>query len=626
MKKKLTSVLAVLMVMLTVISFSSVSAFAEDAEQTNKITVTFSLMGDYLHGSNGTHYGFYNWIEPEEVQADSDATVAEIFMSVLDAKGFTYEGAPSYISSVTTPGGCTLGEFVNGSGSGWMYAVNNTLPMVGASAYKPKNGDTITWFYVDNWGSDPRLSSNLYVPEITVNNLPSQWSQYHANGDVLNNSVADVEETAANFQFQLKESTDWSTGVSDPLIINNNIYIVAGDLLYVLDSTGEPVNGTALFGSIGYTSRLVYANGIIVVPFADGSLQALTAETLETLWTTPAVKVANSEGTEESQQALTTITYDDGYIYFGTSCAGFSSTTSGMFRCVELLTGTTVWQYDNNNSGYYWSGAAVKGNAIIFGGDDGVLNSINKKTGEVIDRLNEDTNGIRSTIVIDNSKAYYTTRDGNINSVEILSDGSFGEFKSANFAKSSTCTPTVIGDTIVVGGAAADYTGVLVEIDKETLQVKHTASAVADVKSAPVVNVVGNNTYVIFTANKTPGGLYIHKLGTDVAEELYIPEGSAQNYCMASPVMDENGNIYYTNDSGYLLSVAFAPKEESQPIMGDVNGDGSVTTIDAVLIQRQILGLVVFSEEQQKCADMNNDGRISITDAVMVLRKVMQLS
>lgn len=120
--------------------------------------------------------------------------------------------------------------------------------------------------------------------------------------------------------------------------------------------------------------------------------------------------------------------------------------------------------------------------------------------------------------------------------------------------------------------------------------------------------------------------MYIHKLGTDVAEELYIPEGSAQNYCMASPVMDENGNIYYTNDSGYLLSVAFAPKEESQPIMGDVNGDGSVTTIDAVLIQRQILGLVVFSEEQQKCADMNNDGRISITDAVMVLRTVMQFS
>ena len=57
MKKKLTSALAVLMAVLTVVSFSSLPVFAEN-EEASEINVTFSLMGDAAHGSNGTHYNF----------------------------------------------------------------------------------------------------------------------------------------------------------------------------------------------------------------------------------------------------------------------------------------------------------------------------------------------------------------------------------------------------------------------------------------------------------------------------------------------------------------------------------------------------------------------------------------
>lgn len=623
MKKKLTSALAVLMAVLTVVSFSSLPVFAEN-EETSEVTVTFSVMGDTAHGSNGTHYNFYNWISPESVTVAEGTSVAKILTDVLDKKGFTYNMKNGYLSGITSPGGCKLAEFTNGGGSGWMYAVNGSTPMVGASAYRPKDGDTVTWFYVDSYSNDPRLLSKKFEPEITINNIEAQWDSYHANNGVVKDSEADCRSTSENFTFQLKNANEWGKGVSDPLVVGNNVYAVAGDLLYVLDSNGEPVNGVALEKSIGYTSRLLYADGVIVVPFANGGLQALSAETLQTLWVTDDVSYTDNDGNSKTQQALTTLTYDDGYIYYGTGCADISSTSCSVYKCVELLTGKDVWQYTNDASGYYWSGAVVSGDALIFAGDDGIITSLNKKTGEAIDSLATGLNGVRSTVVMSGNTAYCTTRDGYIVSFSVDSEGKLGDLKSANFAKSSTCTPTVVNDTdgnavVVVGGATADYKGILAEIDGATLEVKRTVSAIADVKSAPVADVVNGHTYIFYTANKTPGSLYMHELGSDTSEEIYTPDSSAQNYCMASPVMDNNGHIYYTNDSGCLMSVNFV----APYLLGDADGDGKVKVSDVVIIQRLILSPDGLTPALLARCDVNGDGKVSVVDAVMVLRHIM---
>ena len=623
MKKKLTSALAVLMAVLTVVSFSSLPVFAEN-EEASEINVTFSLMGDAAHGSNGTHYNFYNWISPESVTVTEGTSAAELLTDVLDKKGFAYSMNNGYFTDITSPGGCKLAEYTNGGGSGWMYAVNGSTPMVGAADYLPKDGDTVTWFYVDNYSSDPRLLSNKFEPEAALSSLEAQWDSYHANNGVVKNSVADGEGTSENFTFQLKNADEWSKGVSDPLVVGNNVYVAAGDLLYVLDSNGEPVNGVALEKSIGYTSRLLYADGIIVVPFANGGLQALSAETLQTLWVTDDVSYTDSDNNSKTQQALTSLTYDEGYIYYGTACADFSSSSCGVYKCVELLTGKDVWQYTNAASGYYWSGAAVSGDALIFAGDDGIITSLNKKTGEAIDSLATGLNGVRSTVVMSGNTAYCTTRDGYIVSFSVDSEGKLSDLKSANFAKSSTCTPTVVNDTdgnavVVAGGATADYKGILAEIDAATLEVKRTVSAIADVKSAPVADIVNGRTYIFYTANKTPGSLYMHELGSDSSEEIYTPDSSAQNYCMASPVMDNNGHIYYTNDSGCLMSVNFV----APYLTGDADGNGKIELADAVIIQR----LILYPEKQTPAllarCDVNGDGAVSAFDAVILLRRIM---
>ena len=40
------------------------------------------------------------------------------------------------------------------------------------------------------------------------------------------------------------------------------------------------------------------------------------------------------------------------------------------------------------------------------------------------------------------------------------------------------------------------------------------------------------------------------------ADVIFTPDEDSQNYCMASIICDENGTLYYTNDSGKLFSLS----------------------------------------------------------------------
>lgn len=621
MKKKLTSVLSVFLVILTVVSVTSFGAYADGSGEADTINVTFSLMGDAEHGKNGTHYGFYNWIEPESIEAEKGTTAMQLLFDVLTEKGYEYE-SDGYLRSITTPGGCKLGEFVNGDMSGWMYAVNGDTPMVGADDYILNSGDNIVWYYVDDYTKAPQYS-NGYTPEYNINGkITAFHSEYHASGGVITaNTPTSYENSRLSFSFRLKNPSEWSKGISDPLVIGENIYIAVGNILYVIDKNGEVVQSITLEKSIGYTSRPIYDKGIVVIPFSDGGLQAVLADTLQTLWVSEAPEVKNSSGETKTQQALTSLKADNGYIYYGTAAAGASSTNCGMFCCMELLTGKRVWQYNNTLSGYYWSGAAIYDDAVIFGGDDGILTSLDKKTGEVKDTLDTQLGRIRSAIVIDNNKAFFSTANGNLVSAEILSDGAFGELSYVNFAKSSTCTPTIVNNKIVVGGSSADYKGVLSVIDKNSLEVLNTVPALADIKSAPLVSNTVNGTYVYVTSNKNPGSLYAYNIDGNSTElsEIFTPSNEYQNYCMSTPVADENGNIYYTNDSGCLFGVS----STTSFVKGDVNLDGSVTLADVAFIQKYLLGMKSFNAAVSQLADLNGDGRVSLADAVTIQRSLL---
>lgn len=144
-----------------------------------RITVSFTLVGDTKHGKNPHEDGNHVWIERTTLVGLPNGTTAyDVFKRVLGEKGYTFKAqGNSYIASITTPDGLTLGEFDNGVNSGWMYTINSVFPDYMESE-KLKDGDDMRVFYTDdytNTGWDPngKPGSSTVNPDI-INPNPTE--------------------------------------------------------------------------------------------------------------------------------------------------------------------------------------------------------------------------------------------------------------------------------------------------------------------------------------------------------------------------------------------------------------------------------------------------------------------
>lgn len=64
----------------------------------------------------------------------------------------------------------------------------------------------------------------------------------------------------------------------------------------------------------------------------------------------------------------------------------------------------------------------------------------------------------------------------------------------------------------------------------------------------------------------------------------------------------------------------------STAVMGDLNSDGRLSIGDATDIQKYLVNLKMFDENQQKLADVDGDGRITISDATRIMHILSGLS
>lgn len=90
------------------------------------------------------------------------------------------------------------------------------------------------------------------------------------------------------------------------------------------------------------------------------------------------------------------------------------------------------------------------------------------------------------------------------------------------------------------------------------------------------------------------------------------------------------GNNNYNSDTERIIvfvSGTANPTEPTKPvqIIGDVNGDGSITVLDATTLQKYISGLVSFSDEQLALADTNGDGIVTVLDATAIQKYIAGL-
>lgn len=352
----------------------------------------------------------------------------------------------------------------------------------------------------------------------------------------------------------------------------------------LIDSeTGKKELASCSIGAnIGYFCRPAYKDGYLVVPFEDGSLGIFVLDKKDGQYSIACRYKTPSLGIKDTQ-ALTSVTISGGKAYAGFTVVDGSE---GALVCVDLASGKVDWTTDkkksetNENEGYYWAGAAASGDDIIIGNESGRVALIDGSNGKELSSVSVDTpvrSGIIAVEVGENGDGTYlaVSRDnGTLYKIRRSGDKLTLEGKPVAFAAISTSTPAVSNGLAYVCGMDIEGYGTLSVIDLSTMSVKKSIRAdKGESKSTPLVSVQGNDTYVYFTCNALPGGVYAYKLGDDAAQMIFTPDAKYREYCTASIICDEKGNLYYANDSGRLFKLAGA---ESWRVAFDAQGGSYV--------------------------------------------------
>lgn len=550
------------------------------AADANTVDISISVIGPDANGRE-VSWASNTTMEVELGLHASDASVLLFKQEGLEAD---YGEGPYgwYLSTIISPyTGEKLG-WDQATGKYWRLFVNGELSQVGAGGVQLNSGDVITWSYSADILSSPDMPPVIPQPDAPRPDWDSAWPGYASGSNTA--APTPTGETKESWVAQIKDPADWTTNVSDPIYVGDCVYIAAGSKLLQIDAkTGETVREGALVAPINSIARMVYVGGRIIVPLSNGRLQALTADHLITTWMTPEL-LPNAQG--GAHQSLTTLTLGDGCVYYGTASADWNASYGGFLRCIDVQTGKVIWSQENTTTGYYWSGAALAGSYVVIGDDSGAVIARNAKTGAEVSRVDVGAR-VRSTVVTsDGGKTLFAvSSDGVLHRLSLSDAGVLSETGKVKFAKSSTCTPTVSGGKIFVGGQSEAYTqvskwvkayyGVLAVIDAKTLAATQVSTldghefvgnmngqaTSADIQSAPVVSVQNGETYVYFTANCNPGGVYRYRLGDTDASLIYTPDASHQNFCMASITVGPDGTLYYVNDSGALFAVGSVRSE-----------------------------------------------------------------
>lgn len=517
-----------------------------------------------------------NWVPLAERTVVEGTTAAQLTEQILRESGLDHDSGTSgwgyFLSTITSPySGEKLG-WDEGTGKYWQLFVNGVSSDKMADGVTLKAGDVISWQY-SAYGAAAVTPTDVAVnPDAPrpKDVYTSDWPNYKGSEGGATTAATPTKGSETGWTQSLKGGS--SSGMdyancSDPIIVNGYVYQAVNSKLQIRDAkTGELAKEVGLAGSIGYFSRIAYADGLVLVPLEDGRLEAWTAWVDKPVraWITPSL----SSG-KDVQHSYSTILIRDHHAYYGTTLA---QGAGGWLCSVDLADG--AMQQVKSDSGYYWSGFANSGDNIVVAEESGLVTLRNTATlAEVshLDLSQETSAGV--TASSDGSTAFVVTRDGVLHKLAIGASGSLKETGKVKFANYSTSTPALVGDKIYVGGGSKAFggTGGIYQIDAGTLAVVSCGTMLSDgsmlsgaVMSAPLVSTQEGGPYVYFTSNALPGGIFVWKPGQSTVTRLYMPDEDNRQFTTSSVICDAEGNLYYANDSSTLFKVLSGKKLPSQ--------------------------------------------------------------
>lgn len=409
--------------------------------------------------------------------------------------------------------------------------------------------------------------------------LPIQASAatYVSNSQIVSASTPTSAENT-ELAWSVKLGTSYKNAPSTQTVVGDTLIVMSGKKLLKLDvKTGKTLKSADMVDmpSYGYTSP-AYADGVIYCPLDNAKIQAFNFKTMKSMWV-----YTDSLG----GQSLTPITYGNGCIY-----TGFwnDENRKANYVCIDVTDENkketheakkAVWTY-TNLGGFYWAGCAVVGENVVFGCDDGTVYanknskvvSLNKKNGKTVDTL-PIVGDQRSTITYLDGVIYFTTKAGYLYSVKLTASGTFNDssVKRLSLGGASTSTPLVYNGRIYLGVQGNGFgPGYFKVVDAAKLSIIYSAQTKGYPQGQFLLSDAylkdTGKVYIYLTYNNAPGGvtMFTDSVGQTKAEkqELFTPSGEMSNYCISSIVSDEDGTIFYKNDSGCI----FALKNKTEKI------------------------------------------------------------
>lgn len=419
---------------------------------------------------------------------------------------------------------------------------------------------------------------------------------------------------SAELKWKTEFGSDWQKAPSAPAVVPGGIAVMSGSTLYLLDPDDGSISASAqMQGSPSYgASPVKYADGLLIAALGKGTIQAFDAKTLESKWVyTDAL----------AGQSLSPVTYSDGKLY-----TGFwnGEKKDANFVCLDAATGKLNWSY-TVTGGFYWAGAVTYGDYVLVGTDDGAQGASGdskilsfKKTyaeGEEILPVSGVTlmgcGDVRSGLSLDGSRAYFTTKGGYVGYVEVSEKGELSGLKTAELGAQSTSTPVVYGSYLYFGaGSGINETGSkgnFVAADKNSLKIVKAAGLAGYPQCEMLLSTAyaADMGYLYFysTYNAMPGGIVLIKVKADDPKTAQLEDiydaGGYEQYCTSGVVSDNDGNIYYKNNSNTIFCIGTKVK----------TAEVSVSIADK--------GSVELSYAPVTASDVNRDGTVDINEVLL---------
>lgn len=482
-----------------------------------------------------------------------------------------------------------------------------------------KNADE-TETFVNGTKYDPNATISLELIQALANStiqtdMAAQWADfrgtaYAKGGTMTGTANSNNGVTSAAIPFSAESGTlYWATkagtghgsnAVSNPILVDGNVVVYAGTKLMKIDKdTGAILKEGAMAGKSSFAiNNPTYAEGVILVGLSDGRIQAFNADTLDSLW----IYTDPLGGQPDSP-----ITVKDGYAY-----TGFwnSEVEEASFVCLSLTdedpanqteAKAETWRYVRKG-GFYWAGAYVCSDYVLVGTDDGEdgytsdtasLLLLDPKSGELLASMNGFTGDIRCSVCYDQktNAFYFTSKGGYLYSVQVKKNGTSWKITNngqVQLGGMSTSTPVVYNGRAYIGvsgeGQFSPYSGHnITVINLSNMSVAYRATTQGYPQTSGLLTTAyeksGNGyVYVYFFDNYTPGKLrvlrdkagqtslvystnaYVETTTYTTAYELFTPVDPQAQYALCSPIVDENGTLYFKNDSGYLMAYGSAVK------------------------------------------------------------------